>query len=38
MVFEDNMAALRCSASIGAFAAAVFILGIILATKREEGP
>jgi hypothetical protein len=35
MVFEDNMAALRCSASIGAFAAAVLIPDI-LATKREE--
>jgi ABC-2 type transport system permease protein len=36
MVFEDNMAALRCSATIGAFAAVVFILGII-ATKWDEG-
>jgi len=36
MVFEDNMAALRCSAVIGVFAAVVFILGII-ATKWEEG-
>jgi ABC-2 type transport system permease protein len=36
MVFEDNMAALRCSAIIGAFASVVFILGI-LATKWEEG-
>lgn len=35
MVFEDSMAALRCSAIIGAFAAVVFILGII-ATKWEE--
>jgi len=35
MVFEDNMAALRDSAIIGVFAAAVFILGII-ATKWEE--
>jgi ABC-2 type transport system permease protein len=36
MVFEDNMAALRCSAVIGVFATVVFILGII-ATKWEEG-
>ena len=36
MVFEDNMAALRSSAIIGAFAAVVFVLGII-ATKWEEG-
>lgn len=36
MVFQDNMAALRSSAIIGAFAAVVFILGII-ATKWEEG-
>jgi ABC-2 type transport system permease protein len=36
MVFEDNMAALRCSAIIGVFAAVVFILGIIT-TKWEEG-
>jgi len=36
MVFEDNMAALRYSAVIGAFAAVVFILGII-ATQWEEG-
>jgi ABC-2 type transport system permease protein len=36
MVFDDNMAALRNSAIIGAFAAVVFILGI-LATKWEEG-
>jgi ABC-2 type transport system permease protein len=36
MVFEDNMAALRCAAIIGAFAAVVFILGI-MATKWEEG-
>jgi hypothetical protein len=36
MVFEDNMAALRYSVVIGAFAAVVFILGII-ATKWEEG-
>jgi ABC-2 type transport system permease protein len=35
MVFEDNMAALRCSAVIGVFAAVVFILGII-ATQWEE--
>jgi ABC-2 type transport system permease protein len=36
MVFEDNMAALRCAAVIGAFAAVVFILGV-MATKWEEG-
>ena len=36
MVFEDNMAALRCATIIGVFAAVVFILGI-LATKWEEG-
>ena len=36
MVFEDNMAALHDSAIIGAFAAVVFILGI-MATKWEEG-
>ena len=36
MVFEDNMAALRCAAIIGVFAAVVFILGVI-ATKWEEG-
>jgi ABC-2 type transport system permease protein len=36
MVFEDNMAALRCAAVIGVFAAVVFILGI-MATKWEEG-
>ena len=36
MVFGDHMAALRCSAIIGVFAAVVFILGII-ATKWEEG-
>ena len=36
MVFEDNIAALRCSAIIGIFAAVVFVLGII-ATKWEEG-
>jgi ABC-2 type transport system permease protein len=36
MVFGDHMAALRYSAIIGVFAAAVFILGI-LATKWEEG-
>jgi ABC-2 type transport system permease protein len=36
MVFEDNMAALRDAAVIGAFAAVVFILGI-MATKWEEG-
>lgn len=35
MIFQDNMAALRCSAIIGAFAAVVFILGII-ATKWED--
>ncbi|MDD2582492.1 MAG: ABC transporter permease [Desulfuromonadaceae bacterium] len=35
MVFEDSMAALRCAAIIGVFAAVVFILGII-ATKWEE--
>jgi len=35
MVFEDNMAALGYFAVIGAFAAVVFILGI-LATKWEE--
>jgi ABC-2 type transport system permease protein len=36
MVFVDNMAALKDAAVIGAFAAVVFILGII-ATKWEEG-
>ena len=36
MVFDDHMAALRYSATIGVFAAVVFILGII-ATKWEEG-
>ncbi|MGD0282282.1 MAG: ABC transporter permease [Dissulfurispiraceae bacterium] len=36
MVFEDNMAALKCSAVVGIFAAVVFILGI-MATKWEEG-
>jgi ABC-2 type transport system permease protein len=36
MVFVDHMAALRYSAIIGAFAAVVFILGI-MATKWEEG-
>ena len=36
MVFEDNMAALRCAAIIGGFAAVVFILGV-MATKWEEG-
>ncbi len=36
MVFEDDMAALRAAAVIGAFAAVVFILGI-MATKWEEG-
>lgn len=36
MVYEDNMAALRCAAIIGIFATVVFILGI-LATKWEEG-
>jgi hypothetical protein len=36
MVFEDNMAALRYSAVIGAFVVVVFILGI-MATKWEEG-
>ena len=35
MVFADNMTALRHSAIIGAFAAVVFIMGII-ATKWEE--
>jgi ABC-2 type transport system permease protein len=35
MVFEDTMAALRCAAIIGIFAAVVFILGI-QATKWEE--
>jgi ABC-2 type transport system permease protein len=35
MVFVDNLAALKDSAVIGAFAAVVFILGI-LATKWEE--
>jgi ABC-2 type transport system permease protein len=36
MVVVDNMAALRYSAIIGAFAAVVFILGVI-STKWEEG-
>jgi ABC-2 type transport system permease protein len=36
MVFEDSLAALRCAAIIGVFAAVVFTLGI-LATKWEEG-
>jgi ABC-2 type transport system permease protein len=36
MIFDDNLAALRASAVIGAFAAVVFILGI-MATKWEEG-
>jgi ABC-2 type transport system permease protein len=36
MIFDDNLAALSDSAVIGAFAAVVFILGII-ATKWEEG-
>jgi ABC-2 type transport system permease protein len=35
MVYEDHLAALRCAAIIGVFAAVVFILGI-LATKWEE--
>jgi ABC-2 type transport system permease protein len=35
MVFEDNLAALHDAATIGAFAAVVFILGVI-ATKWEE--
>jgi ABC-2 type transport system permease protein len=36
MVFVDHMAALKYSAIIGAFAAVVFIMGI-MATKWEEG-
>ncbi|MGA7826408.1 MAG: ABC transporter permease [Geobacteraceae bacterium] len=36
MVFEDNMDSLRNAATIGVFAAVVFILGV-LATKWEEG-
>ena len=36
MVFDDHRAALRYSAIIGAFAAVVFIIGI-LTTKWEEG-
>ncbi len=36
MIFEDTAAAVRDAAVIGAFAAVVFILGI-LATKWEEG-
>lgn len=36
MIFEDNASALHAAAIIGAFAAVVFILGI-LATRWEEG-
>jgi ABC-2 type transport system permease protein len=36
MVLVDNMAALRCSVVIGAFAAVVFVLGI-MTTKWEDG-
>jgi len=36
MVLADNMTALRCSAIIGVFAAAVFVVGI-MTTKWEEG-
>ena len=36
MVLADNMAALRCSAVIGVFATAVFVVGI-MTTKWEEG-
>ena len=36
MVFQDNMAALRCAAVIGAFAAAVFVLGVMTTTLNEE--
>jgi ABC-2 type transport system permease protein len=36
MVLADNMTALRCSAIIGVFATAVFVVGI-MTTKWEEG-
>jgi ABC-2 type transport system permease protein len=36
MVFADSMTALRCSAIIGAFAAVVFVVGI-MTTKWEDG-
>jgi len=36
MIFVDNMIALRCSVIIGAFAAVVFVLGM-MTTKWEEG-
>jgi len=36
MIFTDNMLALRCSVTIGAFAAMVFVLGV-MTTKWEEG-
>ena len=36
MVLTDNMTALRCSAIIGVFATAVFVVGI-MTTKWEEG-
>ena len=35
MIFMDNMVALRCSVIVGAFAAVVFVLGVIT-TKWEE--
>ena len=36
MIFEDNMAALRDAAVIGAFAAVVLILGIIITKWKED--
>jgi len=36
MIFADHMIALRCSVIIGAFAAVVFVLGM-MTTKWEEG-
>jgi ABC-2 type transport system permease protein len=36
MVSVDNMAALRCAAIIGVFAAVVFVLGILTTTLSEE--
>jgi ABC-2 type transport system permease protein len=36
MVSVDNMAALRCAAVVGVFAAVVFVLGIMTTTLSEE--
>jgi len=35
-VSGDNMAALRCAAVIGIFAAVVFVLGMTITTWSEE--